>query len=196
VALNSTYAVRLGSIAAAITWIGLILAPGSRAEETAQPSAGDAIAAAATAPIPSTAPATTAPPAPSTVPATTAVVPATTTVLPAPTTPAKTAGPTTTAAPVLRVLSVRELVGVSIDRVSSWIAIATVTVVDQTGAPAAAVEVKASWSLGSTAVSCTTDNSGKCSMYQSAIPTDVGAVTIALTTPSIATKSISRQSVN
>ena len=175
--------------------MGLILAPGSRAEELGQPSEPATIAAAETAPIPSSVPVTTAPPAPSTVPAATSV-PAPATALPAPTTTAKTAGPATTAAPVPRVLSVRELVGVNIDRVSSWIAIATVTVVDQTGAPAAGVEVKASWSLGQTAVSCTTDNSGKCSMYQSAIPIDLATVTIALTTPSSATKSISRQGVN
>ena len=179
---------RLGSIAAAIAWIGLLIAPGSRAENAEPTTSAAAIAAPETESIPSTSLTTTTVPVPTTVlipPPTPAPNP------PPPTATTKAPGPT---AP--RVLSVRDLIGVRIDRVTSWIAIATVTVVDQSGAPAVGVDVKASWSLGPTAVSCTTDINGKCSMYQSAIPIDLDVVTITLTTPHSATKSISRQGVN
>ena len=77
----------------------------------------------------------------------------------------------------------RDLVGVSIDRGTTWIAIATVTIVDQTGAPAAGVEVKATWSFENTAASCRTDIAGKCSMYRSGLPASVDSVTITIAAP-------------
>jgi hypothetical protein len=94
------------------------------------------------------------------------------------------------------VFSVRDIVGVRIDRGTSWIAIATVQIVDQTGLPAAGVEVNASWSFGATPASCSTDSEGKCSMYQSALPTNVDAATITIAPPMSGAKTVSRSGVN
>ena len=91
---------------------------------------------------------------------------------------------------------VRDFVGVSIDRGTTWIAIATVTIVDQTGAPAAGVEVKATWSFENTAASCRTDTAGKCSMYRSGLPMNVDSVAITVTAPQSAAKNIRREGVN
>jgi hypothetical protein len=191
VALNSTYAVRLGSIVAGVTWLVLLVAPGSRAEDTARP------VIAANREAGSDATTTSAPPA-TVAPSTTAVASsiAGPTTLPGPTaapTTAKAGVPVTTAP---RVYSVRELVGVSIDRGTTWIAIATVTIVDQTGAPAAGVEVTATWSFETTAASCRTDIGGKCSMYRSGLPTNADSVTITITAPQNAAKAIRREGVN
>jgi hypothetical protein len=191
VALNSTYAVRLGSIVAGVTWLVLLVAPGSRADHTERP------VIAAVREAGSDASTTSAPPA-TVSPSTTAVASS----VAGPTTaPGPTAAPTTTKAgvPVTttpRVYSVRELVGVSIDRGTTWIAIATVTIVDQTGAPAAGVEVKATWSFETTAASCRTDIGGKCSMYRSGLPTNADSVTITITVPQNAAKAIRREGVN
>ena len=73
---------------------------------------------------------------------------------------------------------------------------ATVTIVDQTGAPATGVEVKGTWSFENTAASCRTDTAGKCSMYRSGLPTNVDSVTITVTAPQNAAKSIRREGVN
>ena len=186
-ALNSTYAVRLGSIVAGVTWLVLLVAPGSRAEDTERP------VIAAVREAGSDASTTSAPPATVT-PSTTAVASsiAGPTTLPGPTaapTTAKAGVPVTTAP---RVYSVRELVGVSIDRGTTWIAIATVTIVDQTGAPAAGVEVKATWSFENTAASCRTDVGGKCSMYRSGLPANLAEVTVTTTVPQNAAKAIRR----
>jgi hypothetical protein len=94
------------------------------------------------------------------------------------------------------VFSVRDLVGVSIDRGSTWIAIATVTMVDQTGTPASEVEVNATWSFENAAASCRSDTAGKCSMYRSGLPANVDAVTITITAPHDAAKIIRREGVN
>jgi hypothetical protein len=192
VALNSTYAVRLGSIVAGIAWMLLLFAPGSRAEDAERPViTADREEAGSDASTTSVPPTTVAP-------STSAVA----STIAGPTTrPGPTVAPTTTkaAAPTTaapRVFSVRDLVGVSIDRGTTWIAIATVTVVDQTGAPAAGVEVKATWSFETTAVSCRTDTSGKCSMYGSGLPTNIDSVTITVTVPQNAAKTIRREGVN
>ena len=199
-ALNSTYAVRLGSIVAGVTWLVLLVAPGSRAEDTERPPVVAAVREAR-----SDASTTSAPPA-TVAPSTTAVASsiAGPTTLPGPTaapTTAKAGVPVTAKASVPvttapRVYSVRELVGVSIDRGTTWIAIATVTIVDQTGAPAAGVEVKATWSFETTAASCRTDVGGKCSMYRSGLPTNADSVTITITAPQNAAKAIRRGGVN
>jgi len=173
-------------------WVVLLIAPGSRADDTGRPvvaaDRGQAGSDASTtsAPITTVAPSTTAV-------ASTIVSP---TVAPGPTvapTTAKGGTPVTTAP---RVFSVRELVGVNIDRGATWIAIATVTIVDQTGFPFAGVEVKATWSLDNTAASCRTDSSGKCSMYRSGVPANVDSVTITITAPQNAAKTIRREGVN
>jgi hypothetical protein len=190
VALSSTYAVRIGSIVAGIAWIILILAPGSRAEDAARPEGG-----AVSAQAESDASTTSVPPSavvPTSVVPTT-VGPTTVPVPPAAPTSAPPVGPVTTAP---RVFSVRELVGVSLDRGATWIAIATVTIVDQTGTPAAGVEVKATWSVDNTAASCSSDIAGTCSMYRSGLPANVDAVSIALTAPHNAAKTIRREGVN
>ena len=190
-ALNSTYAVRLGSIVAGVTWIVLLVAPGSRAEDTARPVVVADREAGSDASTASTPPATVAP-------STTAVAAS----IAGPTTvPGPTVAPTTTKAgtpvtTVPRVYFVRELVGVSIDRGTTWIAIATVTVVDQTGAPAPGVEVKATWSFENTAASCRTDIGGKCSMYRSGLPANLADVTITVTAPQNAARAIRREGVN
>ena len=187
-ALNSTYAVRLGSIVAGVAWLVLLVAPGSRAENTPRAVIAADREQAASEPSTTSAPPTTTAAVASTI-AASATVPGPTV---APTT-AKAAAPVTTAP---KVLSVRDLVGVSIDRGTTWIAIATVTIVDQTGAPAAGAEVKATWSFENTAASCRTDIGGKCSMYRSGLPTNVDSVTITVTAPQKAAKNIRREGVN
>ena len=186
--MNATLGVQLGSIAAGVAWILLLVAPGSRAEDAPQPaSTGPAVAARSAAP-------TTA--APTTVPTTgpaASTVPATST---SPTIPAAQPAPPAAPPTSPRVLSLREILGVRIDRGTTWIAIATVTVVDQTGAPAAGVDVKASWSFGPTAAMCRTDDVGKCSMYQSGLPTDLDEVTIEFSAPHPGSKSVRRAGVN
>ena len=190
-ALNSTYAIRLGSIVAGIAWIVLLFAPGSRADESDSPvvSAGRADEGSA---ISTTAPPTTVAPVTSAAPSTLAVPPAPSAPSASPTT-GKPAAPVATAP---RVFSLREIVGVGIDRGSTWIAIATSTVVDQTGAPAAGVEVEATWSFESTPASCRTDVAGKCSMYRSGVPANLDSVTITLTAPQVGAKTIGREGVN
>jgi hypothetical protein len=191
VALNSTYAVRLGSIVAGATWIVLLFAPGSRADtplhDTSPPSTSSQPPITALAAVPSTtvAPTTVAP---STITAATA---ATTKPVVA-TAPAGTGAAST--AP--RVLSVRDIVGVTIDRDTTWIAIATVLIVDQTNTPAGGVDVQAVWNYGPTLASCHTDSGGKCSMYLSSVPNNLAAVTLTATAPLSAPKSIPRQGVN
>ncbi|HUP74327.1 MAG TPA: hypothetical protein VM282_14895 [Acidimicrobiales bacterium] len=190
VALSSTYAVRLGSIVAGIAWIILLLAPGSRAEDATRPEGG-AVSAQAR----SDAPTTSVPPA-AVVPTTVAPITVGPTTVPAPSAAPTTATPVGPVSTAPRVFSVRELVGVSIDRGATWIALATVTMVDQTGTPAAGVEVKATWSFENTPASCRSDTAGKCSMYRSGLPADVDAVTITITAPQNATKIIRREGVN
>jgi hypothetical protein len=118
----------------------------------------------------------------------------------APTTAKPSTAPTTgkavTPATTVRVVSLRDLVGVSIDRGSTWIAIATTTVVDQTGAPAAGVDVKATWNFENTAASCRTDAAGKCSMYRSGLPMTLDAVTVTIASPLAGAKTIRREGVN
>jgi hypothetical protein len=191
VALSSTYAVRLGSIVAGIAWLVLLLAPGSRAEDATPPQAVGVSAKAG-----SDASTTTLPP-PSTVVAST-IAPATAapTTVPAPTVAPTTAKPGAAVTTAPRVFSVRDLVGVSIDRGTTWIAIATVTVVDQTGTPASEVEVKATWSFENTAASCRTDTAGKCSMYRSGMPATVDSVTITISVPQNVAKSIGRPGIS
>ncbi|MEO5841550.1 MAG: hypothetical protein ABIQ73_18800 [Acidimicrobiales bacterium] len=197
-ALNPTYAVRLGSIVAGIAWIVLVLAPGSRAEDSERPVVGAARAQIESDASSMSTPSTTVPAATTAMPATTAAptpsVPATTAAKPG--TPPTTAKPVAPGATAPRVVSLRDLVGVSIDRGATWIAIATATVVDQTGAPTAGVDVKATWSLENTAASCRTDTSGKCSMYRSGLPATLDAVTITMTAPLNGAKTIRREGVN
>lgn len=185
--LNSTQAVRLGSITAGLVWIVLLFAPGSRADDaTSRDAAADLALASEIAAASSALPTT-----PSTVSAPTTVAPAT---VAAEKLPAPAPGPPTTVAP--RVYSVRDIVGVRIDRGTTWIAIATIRVVDQMGVPAAGVEVNASWNFGPTPASCATDSEGKCSMYQSGLPDGVDVVTIAMTPPMSGSKEIRRTGVN
>ena len=186
--LNATQAVRLGSITAGIAWLVLLVAPGSRADDsTSRDAAADLAVAseigAASSALPTTVPTTVA--APTTVAPTTA---------PAEKLPAPAPDPPTTVAP--RVYSVRDIVGVRIDRGTTWIAIATIRVVDQMGVPAAGVEVNASWNVGPTPASCSTDSEGKCSMYQSGLPDGLDVVTIAMTLPMSGSKDIRRTGVN
>ena len=96
------------------------------------------------------------------------------------------------AAATVRTFSVRDIVGVTIDRETTWIAIATVLVVDQSNSPAPDVDVHAAWSYGPTLASCRTDTGGKCSMYLSAVPENLAAVTITVTAPLNGSKSIPR----
>ncbi|MEO8693524.1 MAG: carboxypeptidase-like regulatory domain-containing protein [Acidimicrobiales bacterium] len=84
----------------------------------------------------------------------------------------------------------------SIERGATWIAIATTTVVDQTGAPVAGVDVKATWNFENTDASCRTDTAGKCSMYRSGLPTTLDAVTITIAPPLNGAKTIRREGVN
>jgi hypothetical protein len=192
VAPNSTYAVRLGSIVAGVAWLILIVAPGSRADDSPRPAIAADREQAGSDASSTSAPPTTAAPSTTIVAATIAAP----TTVPGPTvapTTAKAGAPVTTAP---RVFFVRDLVGVSIDRGATWIAIATVTIVDQTGAPATGVEVKGTWSFENTAASCRTDTAGKCSMYRSGLPTNVDSVTITVTAPRNAAKNIRREGVN
>jgi hypothetical protein len=184
----TTYALRVGSVIAGVALFVLLVAPGSRADDAA-PSDDLAVLRAAehssvSAADVSTTVATTIPIAPSSTIAPTTVAPST---VPAPSTAPKPAGPTTA-----RVLSVFDIVGVPIDRGTTWIAIATVTIIDQTGAPAANIDVTGSWSVGPTPASCRTDVAGKCSMYQSPVPGDVASTTIAITAPQKVSKPIFR----
>jgi len=185
VALNSTYAVRLGSIVAGITWIVLLVAPGSRAAES---PVHDSTPEPTSAPAPTASPTTVATtvPAPATIPPTTVAAVAPTTKVP-PTT-GKVPASTTT----VRTFAVRDIVGLTIDRDTSWIAIATVLVVDQSNVPAPGVDVSAAWSYGPTLASCRTDVNGKCSMYLSVVPENLDAVTITVTAPLSGSKSIPR----
>jgi hypothetical protein len=191
----TTYALRFGSVVAALALFVLLVAPGSRAEDTMPQDAlmvpreaGSEVTtgspsvtvAPTTSTVPNTAPASTAP-APASVPAPASA--------PTPTAAAKPAAPVTP-----RVLSVFDFVGVTIDRGQTWIAIATVTIVDQTGSPAADVEVAATWSVGATPASCRTDSTGKCSMYQSPLPADVAQTTISISAPQAVTRTIQRPS--
>jgi hypothetical protein len=173
-------------------WVLLLIAPGSRADDAGRPVVAADREQAGSDASTTSAPSTTVEPS-TTVVASTIVSP---TVAPGPTVAPTTAkaGPPVTTAP--RVFSVRELVGVNIDRGTTWIAIATVTIVDQTGFPFAGVEVKATWSLDNTAASCRTDSSGKCSMYRSGVPAHVDSVTITITAPQTAAKTIRREGVN
>jgi hypothetical protein len=191
VALSSTYAVRLGSIVAGIAWLVLILAPGSRAEDPTPP---DAVAVSAKSG--SDASSTTSPPPSTVVASTIAPTTAVPTTVPAPTVAPTTAKPGAAVTTAPRVFSVRDLVGVSLDRGTTWIAIATVIVVDQTGAPASEVDVKGTWSFENTAASCRTDSAGKCSMYRSGLPANVDSATITISVPQNAAKSIGRQGIN
>ena len=188
-ALSSTYAVRLGSIAAGVVWIVLLVAPGSRAdhEERAEPGVAAARYAGDVPTIveSTVTPSTTAPP--TTIPSTT---------VPTPATPPTTVQPAAPAASVAPVYSLRDVVGVRIDRGATWIAIATVTTVDQTGAPAAGVEVEATWGAEATPASCRTDSAGKCSMYRSGLPANVDSTTITITAPQHGVKTIGRDVVN
>ena len=185
----TTYAVRLGSIIAGIALIVLLVAPGSRADDavprdelTALREAGSAVEDTDQSP-PTVS--TTVPIPPSSAPAPTTIAPPNS--APAPSTTAKAAAPTTA-----RKLTVFDIVGVPIDRGATWIAIATVTIIDQSGSPVANVDVTGSWSVGPTPTSCQTDTSGKCSMYQSPLPTDVASTTISLTTPETVSRPIFR----
>jgi hypothetical protein len=185
----TTYAVRFGSIVAGIALFVLLVAPGSRADEAAPieevaalREAGSAAEGSGQSP---TTVSTTVVVGPSSAPAPSGIAPATS--APAPTSAAKPAGPTTA-----RVLTVFDIVGVPIDRGATWIAIATVTIVDQTGAPAANIDVTGTWTVGPTPASCRTDSSGKCSMYQSPLPADLTSTTITITAPQAVSKVIFR----
>ena len=104
--LNSTQAVRLGSITAGLVWIVLLFAPGSRADDaTSRDAAADLALASEIAAASSALPTT-----PTTVSAPTTVAPTT---VAAEKLPAPAPGPPTTVAP--RVYSVRDIVGVRID---------------------------------------------------------------------------------
>lgn len=184
----TTYALRFGSIVAGIALFVLLIAPGSRADDAtrgddvsvvraAERAVGDQDQASTTTP-------TAAPVAPSSTVAPTTVAPTT---APPLTSAPKPVGPTTP-----RVPSVLDIVGVPIDRGATWIAIATVTIIDQTGAPVANVDVTGSWSVGPTPASCRTDVAGKCSMYQSPLPADLASTTIELTVPQKVSKAIFR----
>ena len=185
----TTYAVRFGSIVAGIALFVLLVAPGSRADENvsrealaALREAGSATDGSGESPI---TPSATVPIAPNSAPAPSTSAPPTS--APTPAGPAKPAGPTTA-----RVLTVFEIVGVPIDRGATWIAIATVTIIDQTGAPAANVDVNGTWTVGQTPTSCRTDSSGKCSMYQSPLPADFASTTITINAPQTVSKAIDR----
>ena len=185
----TTYALRLGSIVAGIALFVLLVAPGSRADDavasdelTALREAGSAVEGTDQSP---TTVSTTVPIPPSSAPAPTTAAPPTS--APAPTTTAKPGAPTTA-----RKLTVFDIVGVPIDRGTTWIAIATVTVIDQSGSPVANVDVSGSWSVGPTPTSCRTDTSGKCSMYQSPLPANVASTTISITVPEIVSRPIFR----
>jgi hypothetical protein len=183
----TTQALRFGSIVAGLVLFVLLIAPGSRADDALTPDTLTVLRAAGETST------TTQPPADTATPTTT-VAPAPATSAPAappgaPTTVPKPAAP---AAP--RVLSVLDIVGVSIDRGATWIAIATPTVIDQLGLPVAGVEVTATWSVGAVPASCRTDSSGKCSMYQSPLGADVAETTIAITSPQAAARVIPRPS--
>ena len=189
----STYAVRAASVVAAVVLFVLLVAPGSRADDevgadelTVLREAGGAVAAADQAPT-TTATLPTAPSslAPTTLAPPTTVAPPTTAAVP--TTAAKPATPATA-----RKLTVFDIVGVPIDRGATWIAIATVTVIDQSGSPVANAEVTGSWSVGPTPSSCRTDTSGKCSMYQSPLPAEVASTTISITVPEVVSRPIFR----
>ena len=185
----TTYAVRFGCVIAAVALFVLVVAPGSRADdavnphELAVPREAGGVEAAAQAPT-TTVP-TTLPIAPTTLAPPSTVAPPTS--APAPTTVAKPAAPTTA-----RRLTVFDIVGVPIDRGATWIAIATVTIIDQSGSPVANVDVTGTWSVGPTPTSCRTDTSGKCSMYQSPLPADVASTTIAITAPEVVSRPIFR----
>jgi hypothetical protein len=190
---NATYAIRLGAIAAGISLVVLLFAPGSRADEAnsfgnraAEPtSTGNDLPIA----VPTTLAAPTTLP-PSTIAATTVA----TTRAGATTAPAATVKVASSAS--ARVPFVLDIVGVRIDRGTTWIAIATVWIVDQTNAPAAGVDVHTSWSFGPTLASCRTDSAGKCSMYQSALPANLDTTTITILAPFSGAKTISRPGLN
>jgi hypothetical protein len=185
---DATYALRVGSVVAALALFVLLVAPGSRADDTMPQAALMALREAGNeqgneAPTTQPAPITVAPTvAPTTAPATATAAPAS----------VPTTAPKPTAPPPLRVPSVFDLVGITINRGTTWIAIATVTVVDQGGAPVADFEVEGTWSVGATPASCRTDSAGKCSMYQSPLPSDVQQTTITITAPQTAVRAIPR----
>jgi hypothetical protein len=195
----TTYALRISSIVAGIALFVLLVAPGSKADDatardqlTARREAGSDATSASSWPITVStvaSGASTAPAAPGTVAVTPdAGAPAPTTG-PMPATGAPRPPGTTSA----RALSVLDIVGVPIDRGATWIAIATVTIIDQTGAPAADVEVSGSWTVGPTPASCRTDSAGKCSMYQSSLPAEVEMTTIGITAPQVASMAVHRK---
>jgi hypothetical protein len=192
----TTYVLRVGSVIAGLVLFVLLIAPGSRADDTLTPDSLTVLRAAGEtstttqAPPDTAAPTTTVAPAPTTAPPTTAPAPPSSSAPPsAPSTAPKPAAP-----PAPRVMSVLEIVGVTIDRGATWIAIATPTVIDQLGLPVADVEVIATWSVGAVPASCRTDSSGKCSMYQSPLGADVAETTIAITAPQAAARVIPRPS--
>lgn len=186
-----TYALRFGCIVAGLVLFVLLIAPGSRADDTLAPDTRTVLRAARETSTATQAPADTATPATTVAPAPTSAPPTSAPAAPpgSPPTVPKPAAPATP-----RVMSVLEIVGVTIDRGATWIAIATPTVIDQLGLPVAGVEVTATWSVGAVPASCRTDSSGKCSLYQSPLGADVAETTIAITAPQAAARVIPRPS--
>lgn len=134
---------------------------------------------------PTTAATTTAPPtteAPPEEPSTTTAPPTTT----GTTTRSTTSTTTTTAPPTTasRNLLVRDISTSRLSQGETWVAIATVTVQDDTGQIVAGVRVEGDWSIPGQASSCTTDGSGKCSLYLYSIPAATGTVTLTMSYPS------------
>jgi hypothetical protein len=181
------YALRFGSVIAGVVLFVMFVAPGSRADE-ATPGDQLAVLREASEPYIAASPAPTIAP-PSSVAASDANAP--TSVVPTTTAP-PTAPPSAAAPQTPRVLSVFDIADVTIDRGATWIAIATVTITDQWGVPAADVDVTGSWSVGQTPASCRTDVSGKCSMYQGPLPADVTSTTLAFSAPQAASRAIPR----
>jgi hypothetical protein len=187
----TTYALRFGSIIAGLVLFVLLVAPGSRADDTLTPDTLTVLRAAGETSTTTQPPADTATPTTTVAPAPTTAPPTSASAAPpsAPTTVLKPAAPATP-----RVMSVLDIVGVTIDRGATWIAIATPTVIDQLGLPVADVEVTATWSVGAVPASCRTDSSGRCSMYQAPLGAEVAETTIAITAPQAAARVIPRPS--
>lgn len=95
-----------------------------------------------------------------------------------PTTTTTLAVTTTTAA---RTLLVRDISTSKVDSGASWIAVATISVSDDTGAPAAGAQVSVNWSTGASG-QCTTDPSGKCTIYLPSLT--VPAISLTTVSPS------------
>jgi Tol biopolymer transport system component len=73
-------------------------------------------------------------------------------------------------------MHIGDLDGTRTNQQNTWTALVTITVHDRNHIPVSNAAVNGSWSIGGTASSCTTDNTGRCFVSKSAIPRNTKSV--------------------